>query len=103
MLVGAVLPATPLAATLGFAPLPGGFFAALVLMVVAYLALVELGKRWFYRPAAPPRAGGPTDLGTRNVRRRAARFSVAARPPLPLRPGRRRGPPPPAANDAGRA
>ncbi|GAA2494131.1 magnesium-translocating P-type ATPase [Terrabacter carboxydivorans] len=103
VLVGAVLPATPLAATLGFAPLPGGFFAALVLMVVAYLVLVELGKRWFYRAAAAPRAGAPTDLGTRYVRRRAARFSVAAPPALPLRPGRRRGPPPPAANDAGRA
>ena len=103
VLVGAVLPATPLAATLGFAPLPGAFFAALVVMVIAYLVLVELGKLWFYRPAAPPRAGVPSDLGNRFVRRRAARFSVAARPARPLRPGRSRTPRPPAANGAGRA
>jgi Mg2+-importing ATPase len=77
--VGAVLPATPLAHALGFRPLPGGFFAALVLMVVAYLALVELGKRWFYRPAAVPAAGAPTDLEHRFLRRPAARFSSGTR------------------------
>jgi Mg2+-importing ATPase len=102
VLVGAVLPATPLAAPLGFAPLPGSFFAALVVMVIAYLVLVELGKLWFYR-AAPPRAGAPSDLGNRFVRRRAARFSVAARPALRLRPGRSRAPGPPGANGAGSA
>ncbi len=37
--VGALLPATPLAHTLGFRPLPGAFFAALAGMVIAYLAL----------------------------------------------------------------
>ncbi len=103
VLVGAVLPATPLAAALGFAPLPGGFFAALVVMVIAYLVLVELGKRWFYRPAAPPRAGLPTDLGTRFVRRRAARFSVASPATLPRRPKRSREPGPPAGTGAGPA
>jgi P-type Mg2+ transporter len=76
--VGAVLPATPLAHSLGFQPLPTAFFAALVAMGVAYLALVEVGKRWFYRPAAPAAAGRPSDLGHRFLRRRAARFSVAA-------------------------
>src|SRR6266702_3571121 len=53
----AALPATPLGRTLGFRPLPGLFFLALILMVVAYLLLIELGKYWFYRsyrtPAAP--------------------------------------------------
>ncbi len=76
--VGAVLPATPLAHTLGFQPLPGAFYAALAAMVVGYLILVEVGKRWFYRPAAAPAAGIPTDLGHRFLRRRAAHFSVAA-------------------------
>lgn len=95
--VGAVIPATPLAPTLGFAPLPGGFFATLVAMVVAYLVLVELGKRWFYRPAAPPRIGVPSDLDTRFVRRRAARFSVA-RVPTRAAASRRR-----AGSGAGRA
>jgi len=76
--VGAVLPATPLAHTLGFQPLPPAFFAALVVMVIGYLTLVEIGKHWFYRPAAPAAVGVPSDLGHRFVRRRAARFSVAA-------------------------
>ncbi|WP_369813642.1 cation transporting ATPase C-terminal domain-containing protein [Terrabacter sp. Soil810] len=100
VLVGAVLPASPLAAPLGFAPLPGGFFAALVVMVIGHLVLVELGKRWFYRAAATPPTGAPTDLGTRFVRRRAARFSVAAPPVRPLRRRRPGGPRPPAATGA---
>jgi P-type Mg2+ transporter len=74
--VGALLPATPLAATLGFQPLPGAFFAALVAMVVCYLALIEAGKRLFYG-AAPAPAGPPSiPLGHRNLRRRAAYFST---------------------------
>ena len=46
---GAVIPFTPLAPWLGFTPLPPFFFAILVLMVVTYLGLVEVVKRWFYR------------------------------------------------------
>jgi Mg2+-importing ATPase len=78
--VGAVLPATPLAHSLGFQPLPGAFFAALVGMVVAYLALIEAGKRIFYRAAAAPAAAArPRRYGRRHLlRRRAARFSTAA-------------------------
>jgi hypothetical protein len=48
--VGSVLPATPLAHSLGFSPLPVAFFAALAGMVVGYLALVEAGKRIFTAP-----------------------------------------------------
>jgi Mg2+-importing ATPase len=76
--VGTVLPATPLARTLGFQPLPGAFFAALAGMVVAYLVLIEIGKRIFYRAgaAAPAR---PRRYGRRHLlRRRATRFSTAA-------------------------
>ncbi|MEW1951886.1 cation transporting ATPase C-terminal domain-containing protein [Terrabacter sp. NPDC080008] len=94
VVVAALIPATPLAAPLGFAPLPGDFFAALVVMVVAYLGLVELGKLWFYRPAAPARAGVPTSLTRRFLRRRAARFSVGRQRP--------RGPRPPDATGAAR-
>jgi Mg2+-importing ATPase len=88
--VGAVLPATPLAHDLGFAPLPGPFFLALMAMVVIYLGLIEVGKRWFYRPTPAPAARSRTE-GHR-VHRRAARFSaVPVRTPLYLRgPGRRR-------------
>jgi Mg2+-importing ATPase len=74
--VGALLPGGPLSHALGFEPLPGAFFAALAGMVVAYLVLIEVGKRVFYTladparpvPVAPPHAH-------RHLRRRAAWFS----------------------------
>jgi Mg2+-importing ATPase len=47
--IGIALPFTPLAGWFGFAPLPPLFFAALVVMIVAYLGIVEVVKRWFYR------------------------------------------------------
>jgi P-type Mg2+ transporter len=82
--VGALLPATPLAHALGFQPLPGAFFAALVAMVLFYLGLIEIGKRIFYGAVdttgpAPPRAYGRH----RHLRLRAARFSTAEEPPMP--------------------
>ncbi|MEN9888338.1 MAG: magnesium-translocating P-type ATPase [Pseudomonadota bacterium] len=43
--VALALPFTPLAPLFGFVPLPTGFYLALALMVLAYLALVEWGKR----------------------------------------------------------
>ena len=48
VLVGALLPFTPLAHFLGFTPLPPLFFAILVLMIAIYLALIEIGKRMFF-------------------------------------------------------
>ncbi len=78
--VGTLLPATPLAHSLGFQPLPGGFFAALAGMVVCYLALIEIGKRIFY--GAAPTTAPPTrrPYSThRYLRRRAAYFSTATR------------------------
>ncbi|MEV5544140.1 magnesium-translocating P-type ATPase [Saccharopolyspora shandongensis] len=79
--VGALLPTTPLANVLGFQPLPGGFFAALAGMVVSYLALIEIGKRIFYRvtPAAPPTR--PRYSRHRHTKRRAAYFSTARSQP----------------------
>ena len=73
--VGSVLPATPLARTLGFSPLPAAFFAALAAMVVGYLVLIEFGKRIFYRAATmtPPARRRYNPIRAR--RRRAARFS----------------------------
>jgi Mg2+-importing ATPase len=49
-MTGAVLPFTPLGPWLGFTPLPPLFFAFLLFMIVSYLGLVEVVKRWFYRP-----------------------------------------------------
>jgi Mg2+-importing ATPase len=46
---GAVLPFTPAAPWLGFEPLPPLFFGFLGVMVVTYLGLVEIVKRWFHR------------------------------------------------------
>jgi Mg2+-importing ATPase len=42
------LPFSPAAPALGFVSLPLSFLGALAVMVVTYLALVELAKRWFY-------------------------------------------------------
>ena len=81
--VGALLPATPLAHALGFQPLPGGFFAALTAMVVGYLALIELGKRIFYRATPTVTPTSRPYSAHRHLRRRAARFSSAT--PLPGR------------------
>jgi len=79
VLVGALLPATPLAQTLGFQPLPGGFFAALAVMVVAYLGLVEIGKRLFYRASRTASPVRRRYSRLHHLRRRAAYFSTAIR------------------------
>ncbi|HVV29356.1 MAG TPA: magnesium-translocating P-type ATPase [Mycobacteriales bacterium] len=80
--VGALLPATPLAHTLGFAPLPGAFFAALAAMVVCYLVLIEAGKRIFYRATDTTVPTPRRHYGRhRHLRLRAARFSTVEKPP----------------------
>ena len=78
--VGSVLPATPLAHTLGFSPLPVAFFAALAGMVVSYLILIEAGKRIFYRTAdtQPASTSSRQPSVSHHLRRRAARFSTGA-------------------------
>ncbi|MGB8652038.1 MAG: magnesium-translocating P-type ATPase [Mycobacteriales bacterium] len=94
VLVGAVLPGTGLGQELGFTPLPGQFFTALVLMVVAYLTLIEIGKSWFFRTAAVPPTRRVRRAGHR-VHRRAARFSSAERGRGGRSPSGPAGPPPP--------
>jgi len=74
--VGALLPATPLARALGFQPLPGAFYVALAVMVACYLALIEAGKRWFYRTAPATPAIRQRNQAYRLLRR-AARFTTA--------------------------
>ncbi len=85
VIIGSVLPATPLAHTLGFSPLPPAFFAALVGMVAGYLILIEAGKRVFYRATSTSPRPRPSYPPAAALRRRAARFSIshpanAARP-----------------------
>jgi P-type Mg2+ transporter len=72
--VGAVMPFTPLAHIRGFRPLPGPFFLALAGIIACFLALIELGKYWFFRlyhhpPARPEPRQRASD---RRVHRRAA-------------------------------
>jgi Mg2+-importing ATPase len=73
---GAILPITPLAPLLGFAALPIGFFAILVAMLMAYLALVEFAKRRFYaaHEDSHSRSRPPHERHHRHVQRRARRF-----------------------------
>ncbi|HTR71080.1 MAG TPA: magnesium-translocating P-type ATPase [Mycobacteriales bacterium] len=79
--IGAALPASRLASPLGFTKLPTNFFVALVAMVVCYLALIEVVKRWFYaRSDRPHRAQSPFGH-RRRQRRRAARFGAASTGP----------------------
>ena len=47
--IGMLLPVTPLAAALGFTPLPLLYFLFLAGMVITYLLLVEVVKRWLMR------------------------------------------------------
>jgi Mg2+-importing ATPase len=75
VMMGGVLPSTPLAHTLGFTPLPAMFFAALAGMVVGYLGLIEIGKRYFYRTAGAVPPSRRRYSRTRYLRRRADQFS----------------------------
>ncbi|HET8880362.1 MAG TPA: magnesium-translocating P-type ATPase [Arthrobacter sp.] len=98
--MGIFLPLSPLAAVLGFDPLPVPFFLALLGMIVVYLVLVELAKQWFFARAAqqPPVPELPRVRRRgkdHHMARRAARFSTpgdttrhARRAPLAPRRGR---------------
>ncbi|WP_051809074.1 magnesium-translocating P-type ATPase [Actinoplanes subtropicus] len=86
--VGAILPATPIAGYLGFAPLPLSYYGVLALFVVAYLVIVELAKRRFYRRVPLAVRSRPV-RPERHLRRRAARFST--RTGRQAAAGRRRG------------
>lgn len=80
--VGIVLTLSPLAGRLGFTPLPWQFFAALGVLTVGYLILVEITKAVFYAEPIRP-AGVPERTRGREHRigRRAARFSHPGRLP----------------------
>ncbi len=81
VVVGVLLPYSPLAHVLGFTALPAGFLAVLVVMIPVYLLLVERGKRRFYRipsegvPLARRRPGRE-----HRIHHRASRWSTRERP-----------------------
>jgi Mg2+-importing ATPase len=49
VVIASLLPLTPLGVMLGFTPLPAWFYGAVFALVLAYLGLVELAKRIFFR------------------------------------------------------
>ncbi|MCX2726668.1 magnesium-translocating P-type ATPase [Thermomicrobium sp. 4228-Ro] len=54
VVVGLLLPYSPLARLLGFVPLPPAYLIVLAGAVTTYLALVEVTKRWLYRRYQAP-------------------------------------------------
>ncbi len=75
--VGIALPVSPLAGVLGFAAPPLGFFAALAVMVVGYLVLIEAAKRLFFADPQGHLPGVPRRRGrAERIHRRAGRYSV---------------------------
>jgi P-type Mg2+ transporter len=57
VLIGLVLPYSPLAHALGFRTLPWLFLLILVGMAATYLTLAEIGKAYFYRHRQGPGSG----------------------------------------------
>lgn len=79
VVAGVLITVSPLAATLGFGPLPWQFYPALAAFAVVYLVTVEMAKKMFY--AEPIRVFGVPHRvrGTSHrIHRRAARFSHPA-------------------------
>jgi Mg2+-importing ATPase len=75
VVVGALIPQSPLNGTLGFAALPVSFYAVLVGFVVAYLATVEVAKGRFYRSHALTVKSALQRPREHRVHRIAARWS----------------------------
>jgi Mg2+-importing ATPase len=72
------LPFSPFAHTLGFTSLPPGLVAAIVAIIPAYLLVLELAKRVFYRreAARPSTAPVRRPPHEHRVLRRAARWTL---------------------------
>jgi Mg2+-importing ATPase len=49
--IGAYLPYSPLAATLGFVPLPGLYWLLLAATLLCYVGLTQVIKMWLIRKA----------------------------------------------------
>ncbi|HET7419562.1 MAG TPA: magnesium-translocating P-type ATPase [Candidatus Dormibacteraeota bacterium] len=76
-----VIPYTPLDRLFGFTPLPFSFLAILGVMVVTYMALVEIGKFFFYAAARPRTPALPIERWElsrqlQSVERFASRWSI---------------------------
>jgi Mg2+-importing ATPase len=75
--IAVAFPYGPLADGFGFISLSPGLFVTIAALTVAYLALVETAKGWFYRhlppPGAPLAQAGPSRR--HRIERRASRFT----------------------------
>jgi Mg2+-importing ATPase len=49
VIVGTLIPFSELGFALGFVPLPTSFWSLLVLMVITYILLVDMGKVFFFK------------------------------------------------------
>jgi Mg2+-importing ATPase len=79
VVVATVLPYSPLASPLGFTRLPATFLGVLVVLVAAYLMLIEGAKRLLFAPGdLRRRAPRHRVSAARRVHRRAARFTARA-------------------------
>jgi hypothetical protein len=86
---GAILPATPLAAVLGFTPMPASYFAFVAIATIAYLAVVEIAKRALVRRGTLARPL-PVLVASRPSVSSDRHPSFQADPPIPPRHGRPR-------------
>jgi Mg2+-importing ATPase len=75
VVVGALIPQSPLGEPLGFAPLPLAFFAVLVAFVVTYLVCVEIAKYFFFKVHATTIPQPLSRAHAHRIHRVAARFS----------------------------
>ncbi|MEE3066813.1 MAG: magnesium-translocating P-type ATPase [Actinomycetota bacterium] len=83
--LGVILTVSPLAANLGFRPLPWQFFAALVGLTLCYMVLVEITKTWFYsQPMHVADRLRRTRGQVHRIHRRASRFSHSSPLPTPI-------------------
>ena len=87
--IGVALPYSPLAHVLGFTALPVGLLATILVMIIVYLGLVELGKRFFYRiPSEGTPLARPRPEREHWIHHRASRWSTREGPgrPIPAHP-----------------
>ncbi len=75
VVIGALIPQSPLGDPLGFEPLPLTFFAVLVGFVVTYLVCVEIAKYYFFKVHATTTSKDLSRGPTHRIHRIAARWS----------------------------
>jgi Mg2+-importing ATPase len=62
VIIGALIPYSPLATLLGFSRLPIAFFGVLTAMIISYLVLVEAGKAFFFKQLRPGPSAAAKEL-----------------------------------------